>query len=98
MPGVGGVQVFGGKYAYNTWWTQEPRQIFGINLLPITPASTMGELADHPHLAARRTLVDVDGALQPAPAPRFSARAGLHRPAVGPRARRASWGHRIIGA
>lgn len=32
--------VFGGKYAYNTWWTQEPRQIFGINLLPITTAST----------------------------------------------------------
>lgn len=32
--------VFGGKYAYNTWWTQEPRQIFGINLLPLTPAST----------------------------------------------------------
>jgi endoglucanase Acf2 len=32
--------VFGGKYAYNTWWTQEPRQIFGINVLPITTAST----------------------------------------------------------
>ncbi len=32
--------VFGGKYAYNTWWTEEPRQILGINLLPITPAST----------------------------------------------------------
>ncbi|MCC7200859.1 MAG: glycoside hydrolase [Gammaproteobacteria bacterium] len=32
--------VFGGKYAYNTWWTQEPRQIMGINLLPFTPAST----------------------------------------------------------
>lgn len=32
--------VFGGKYAYNTWWTEEPRQIYGINLLPITPAST----------------------------------------------------------
>jgi endoglucanase Acf2 len=32
--------VFGGKYAFNTWWTQEPRQIYGINLLPITPAST----------------------------------------------------------
>jgi endoglucanase Acf2 len=32
--------VFGGKYAYNTWWTLEPRQITGINLLPITPAST----------------------------------------------------------
>jgi hypothetical protein len=32
--------VFGGKYSFNTWWTQEPRQIFGINMLPITPAST----------------------------------------------------------
>ena len=32
--------VFGGKYGWNTWWTQEPRQIFGINLLPITSAST----------------------------------------------------------
>jgi endoglucanase Acf2 len=31
--------VFGGKYAHNTWWTDEPRQIKGINLLPITPAS-----------------------------------------------------------
>ena len=33
-------QVFGGRYAYNTWWTEEPRQIQGINLIPITPAST----------------------------------------------------------
>lgn len=33
-------QVFGGKYSYNTWWTQEPRQITGINLLPVTTAST----------------------------------------------------------
>lgn len=32
--------VFGGKYAHNTWWTDEPRQIKGINLLPITTAST----------------------------------------------------------
>lgn len=32
--------VFGGKYAYNTWWTLEPRQIAGINLVPLTPAST----------------------------------------------------------
>ena len=32
--------VFGGKYAYNTWWTEEPRQILGINILPLTPAST----------------------------------------------------------
>ena len=31
--------VFGGKYAHNTWWTDEPRQIKGINLLPITTGS-----------------------------------------------------------
>jgi endoglucanase Acf2 len=31
--------VFGGKYSYNTWWTQEPRQILGINELPMTTAS-----------------------------------------------------------
>ena len=31
--------LFGGKYAHNTWWTDEPRQIHGINLLPITTAS-----------------------------------------------------------
>ncbi|MES2976932.1 MAG: glycosyl hydrolase [Pseudomonadota bacterium] len=31
--------VFGGAYGYSTWWTEEPRQILGINLLPITPAS-----------------------------------------------------------
>lgn len=33
-------QVFGGKFAYNTWWTAEPHEIYGINLLPLTPAST----------------------------------------------------------
>jgi len=32
--------VFGGKYTFATWWTDEPRQIYGINLLPITPAAT----------------------------------------------------------
>ena len=40
-------QVFGDKYAYNTWWTQNPREIQGINLLPITPASTY--LGADPH-------------------------------------------------
>ncbi|MDP4300861.1 glycosyl hydrolase [Leptothrix discophora] len=32
--------LFGAKYAHNTWWTDEPRQIKGINLLPLTTAST----------------------------------------------------------
>jgi endoglucanase Acf2 len=32
-------QLFGGKYIHNTWWTDEPRQITGINLLPLTTSS-----------------------------------------------------------
>jgi endoglucanase Acf2 len=32
--------LFGGKSAHNTWWIDEPRQIHGINLLPLTAAST----------------------------------------------------------
>ncbi len=32
--------LFGGKISHNTWWIDEPRQIKGINLLPITTAST----------------------------------------------------------
>jgi endoglucanase Acf2 len=37
---VGVSMVFGGKYAHNTWWTDEPRQINGINLLPVAGFST----------------------------------------------------------
>lgn len=37
---VDAAQLFGGKYIHNTWWTDEPRQITGINLLPLTTAST----------------------------------------------------------
>ena len=36
------------------------------------PVLTMDEVADHPHLRARGTIVAVDGTDQPAPAPRFS--------------------------
>ncbi|WP_158558851.1 glycosyl hydrolase [Rhodoferax lacus] len=32
--------LFGGMYAHNTWWIDDPRQIKGINLLPITTVST----------------------------------------------------------
>lgn len=40
--------VFGGKYAHNTWWTDEPRQIKGINLLPInTGATYLGRYPDY---------------------------------------------------
>ena len=32
--------VFSGMYVHNTWWTDEPRQIHGINLLPVAGFST----------------------------------------------------------
>jgi len=37
----------------------------------VTPVVEPAEVADHPHLAARRTMVTVDRLLQAAPAPRF---------------------------
>ena len=41
-------QLFGGKYIHNTWWTDDPRQATGINLLPITTASThFGQYPDY---------------------------------------------------
>lgn len=36
------------------------------------PVLAPSEVADHPHMAARQTFIDVDGVTQPAPAPRFS--------------------------
>jgi alpha-methylacyl-CoA racemase len=36
------------------------------------PVLGIGEVADHPHHRARGTFVEVDGMVQPAPAPRFS--------------------------
>ena len=42
--------LFGGKLAHNTWWIDEPRQIHGINLLPLTASSTyLGESPDFVH-------------------------------------------------
>lgn len=49
--------VFGGKYAHNTWWTDEPRQIHGINLLPMAPFAT--HLARDPTFI-RRNLAAMD--------------------------------------
>ena len=37
-----------------------------------TPVLSLGEAPRHPHLAARKTFIDVDGVTQPAPVPRFS--------------------------
>lgn len=49
------------------------------------PVLGMHEAAAHPQIAARDTLVDVDGVLQPAPAPRFSRTPStLSRPPAAP--------------
>lgn len=38
----------------------------------VTPVLAFGEVAEHPHLAARGTVIERDGIAQAAPAPRFS--------------------------
>jgi alpha-methylacyl-CoA racemase len=38
----------------------------------VTPVLSWGEVATHPHLRARRTYREIDGVLQPGPAPRFA--------------------------
>jgi alpha-methylacyl-CoA racemase len=49
----------------------------------VTPVLTFAEAGEHPHLAARRTLVEVDGTLQAASAPRFSRTPGAEPSAPG---------------
>jgi alpha-methylacyl-CoA racemase len=46
-----------------------------------SPVLTMKEAPDHHHLTSRATFINVDGVVQPAPAPRFSrTRPGRPRP------------------
>jgi alpha-methylacyl-CoA racemase len=53
----------------------------GYTELCVAPVLSMLEAPRHPHLAHRGTYVDLDGVLQPAPAPRFSRTPGaIHRP------------------
>ncbi len=50
------------------------------------PVLDLNEVDHHPHLEARQTFVEVDGLVQPAPAPRFSRTPGAiarHPPALG---------------
>ncbi len=49
-------------------WTE----IFDGTDACVSPVLSMTEAAEHPHVAARETLVNSDGVLQPAAAPRFS--------------------------
>jgi alpha-methylacyl-CoA racemase len=47
-------------------------RVFGDTDACVTPVLTFAEAAEHPHLAARACVVDVEGVVQSAPAPRFS--------------------------
>jgi alpha-methylacyl-CoA racemase len=63
----------------------------------VTPVLGLAEAPSHPHLAARGTFVEHDGASQPAPAPRFSRTPGAvrgapRRPGADTRSVLAAWG------
>ncbi|RKT85546.1 alpha-methylacyl-CoA racemase [Saccharopolyspora antimicrobica] len=51
---------------------QEWTEVFDGTDACVAPVLSMTEAAEHPHVAARESLVRRDGVLQPAPAPRFS--------------------------
>jgi alpha-methylacyl-CoA racemase len=72
-------------------------EFFGGHDVCFAPVLTMNEARAHPHNVARKTFIDVDGAPQPAPAPRFSRTPGaVERAPVVPgadtRAALADWG------
>ena len=51
----------------------------------VSPVLALGEAATHPHMSARGAVVERDGVLQPAPAPRFSRTPGaVSRPPSAP--------------
>ena len=59
-------EVFAGKTRDE--WTK----IFADVDACVTPVLAFSEVADHPHVQARGTLIELDGVPQAAPAPRFS--------------------------
>jgi alpha-methylacyl-CoA racemase len=69
-------EMFAATFASKTRaeWTE----IFSEVDACVAPVWRLGEAADDPHIRARQTLVDVDGVVQPAAAPRFSRTPGTH--------------------
>jgi alpha-methylacyl-CoA racemase len=67
--------------AFGTRSRDEWTAIFVDSDACVTPVLTMSEARNHPHNAVRGTFLERDGAMQPAPAPRFSRTPGeLRRP------------------
>jgi len=63
-------RIFAGRFAAKT--RDEWAQIFAGTDSCVTPVLAWSEAADNEHLRKRATLIDIDGVLQAAPAPRFS--------------------------
>ena len=63
-------QILAAKFRTRT--RDEWAQLFATSDACVAPVLDWREAAHHPHLAARGTIVEVDGVAQPAPAPRFS--------------------------
>jgi alpha-methylacyl-CoA racemase len=57
--------------AFRTKSREEWSAIFDGSDACVAPILRMSEAEAHPHLRARGTLLELDGLLQPAPAPRF---------------------------
>ncbi|MFR9804133.1 CaiB/BaiF CoA transferase family protein [Pseudonocardia sp. RS010] len=51
--------------------------VFALTDACVAPVLGLAEAADHPHLAARGTFIEVGGVRQPAPAPRFDRTPGV---------------------
>jgi len=79
--------TFAGVFATRT--RDEWAEVFAGTDACVTPVLAFGEVPAHPHMAARGTVVDHDGTLQAAPAPRFS-RTATEIPASRPAAAEAS--------
>jgi alpha-methylacyl-CoA racemase len=57
---------------FRTRSREEWEEVFGAVDACVGPVLRFVEAPEHPHLATRGTYLDVDGVVQPAPAPRFS--------------------------
>jgi len=63
-------QILAAKFRGRT--RDEWAALFAATDACVAPVLDWSEAADHPQLASRGTIVDIDGVRQPAPAPRFS--------------------------
>jgi len=64
------IRIFDGKFASRP--RDEWADVFVGTDACVAPVLSLIEAPDHPHNQARKTFVEIEGVIQPAPAPRFS--------------------------